>query len=423
MIDAQLSRRALFAALYYSEGAPIGFVWWAIPTLLAAREVPTGDIAQLAAVLVLPWTLKFLWAPLVDRCQTSRWTLKHWIATAQVVMGLLLLPLARLDFKADFELLRWLLLAHAIAAATQDVAIDAYCLKIVPIPERGGVNGWMQAGMLLGRSLLGGGALLVEPRLGQAGLIYLLVGNCWLSLPILWFAPQVEEHAEKNTSGTEPDESLALPRQIATVLASRRTWLTLLFACTAGAVFEAAGVLIQPTLISLGATQEDVGRFFLLVTTSCMAIGALQGGWLADRWPHAKALFATQGLLVLAALILAASVAYVESAAPPKDDPAAVNLMPAWFALALLYFAIGGFTAASYTLFMDVSRPPLAATRLSLFMGGTNACESWTAYVSGLLIAQLGYSLVVAAMALPTLLSLGLVLAITRKQQPPEVST
>jgi hypothetical protein len=61
-----LRRKLLFACLYLSEGAPIGFIWLALPTRLRAGGVAVEQITWLTAVLVLPWTFKFLGVPLVD---------------------------------------------------------------------------------------------------------------------------------------------------------------------------------------------------------------------------------------------------------------------------------------------------------------------------------------------------------------------
>lgn len=72
----------LFAALYFSEGAPVGFIWWALPTLLHEEGVAVEKSTALTALLVLPWMFKFLWAPIVDTWQTPRWTLRHWIVAA-----------------------------------------------------------------------------------------------------------------------------------------------------------------------------------------------------------------------------------------------------------------------------------------------------------------------------------------------------
>ncbi len=165
-------RKLLFTCLYLSEGAPIGFLWLALPTRLRASGVPIEQITWLTAVLVLPWTFKFAWAPLIDLLQNSRWSLRSWIVTAQSVMGLTLLSLLVLDPVSDFQQLSMFLLVHAFAAATQDVAIDALCISVTSPAERGEINGWMQTGMLLGRAMLGGGALVISPYIGNQGVVW-----------------------------------------------------------------------------------------------------------------------------------------------------------------------------------------------------------------------------------------------------------
>ena len=83
----------LFAALYASEGAPIGFIWWALPTKLAEAGVEVSRITSITAVATLVWGLKFLWAPLVDAWRGPRWGYRSWIVSAQCGMAVALLPL------------------------------------------------------------------------------------------------------------------------------------------------------------------------------------------------------------------------------------------------------------------------------------------------------------------------------------------
>jgi len=66
LLATPLGRRVLFTLLYLSEGAPIGFIWWAMPTRLRAAGVSVEEITWLTAILVLPWTFKWLWAPVID---------------------------------------------------------------------------------------------------------------------------------------------------------------------------------------------------------------------------------------------------------------------------------------------------------------------------------------------------------------------
>src|SRR4030095_7616501 len=61
-------RRKLFwvALLYFAEGLPFGIVKDVVPVYLKVSGVSLTDIG-LASLLGLPWTLKVVWSPLVDR--------------------------------------------------------------------------------------------------------------------------------------------------------------------------------------------------------------------------------------------------------------------------------------------------------------------------------------------------------------------
>ena len=226
-----LRRRILFAALYFSEGAPIGFLWWALPTRLRAAGVELSDITALLAALALPWAFKFLAAPFIDILRTPRWPLRAWIASSQVLMGLCLVPALLLDWRAEFAAIAALLLLHAVAAATQDAAVDAYALAIVAPDERGAINASMQAGVLTGRALFGGGALLLDARIGPNATIALLIGAVWASLAMLLIAGEPEP-ARPATSFTARRREFQAA--LDDVLRLRSTWLVLGYAAIGG---------------------------------------------------------------------------------------------------------------------------------------------------------------------------------------------
>src|SRR5512139_741681 len=58
-------RLAALAFLYFAQGLPFGFFSHAVPTLLNREHPP--EIVGLSSLLAIPWGLKFLWAPFVDR--------------------------------------------------------------------------------------------------------------------------------------------------------------------------------------------------------------------------------------------------------------------------------------------------------------------------------------------------------------------
>ena len=123
-----------------------------------------------------------------------------------------------------------------------------------------------------------------------------------------------------------------------------------------------------------------------------MAAGALVAGHLADRLGRRRAVVAF--LVTIAATIAALAVVLWT----PWAETPALRVV-----LAALYVAIGAFTASTYALFMDLTDPQLGATQFSAYMGATNLCEVWAAYLVGRLIGHLGYPpafLIMAAVSL-----------------------
>jgi MFS family permease len=388
-------RKILFAALYFSEGAPIGFIWVALLTWVKSAGVSIENVTWLAAVVVLPWTVKFAWAPLVDGLQTRWWSLKHWLITAQCVMGATLLPLLWLDFVSDFYTIALLLVVHALAAATQDVSIDALCISSTRSSERGEYNGWMQAGMLVGRALMGGGALLLAELVGERAVVLILVAVTTSSL-VLVVLSRLPTAAGDAPIGRRAGEVMG---GLARAVGQRNTWLGLLFALLGGAAFKALEVVLGPFLLARCYTKAQIGQFTAGPMILCMILGSVTGGMLVDRIGHRR--FVAVSLLFIVGCVANLAVSDLRMHGGPGYH------LLLW--LSATAFGIGLFTASSYALFMDITSPRIAATQFSAFMGATNGCESWSSWAVGLLIVSHGYPVAFLCMAAVSLLALPLV--------------
>ncbi len=393
-------RRLLFAALYFAEGAPIGFIWWYLPTQLRAAGVPVDQITQLTALLVLPWTLKFVWAPLVDASRSHGHSYRCWAVVAQTAMALALVPLLLLDPATHFRWIVACLLVHSFAAATQDVAIDGLAITSTPVGHRGDLNAWMQAGMLLGRSLFGGLALVaasaLDPRAVPAGLIVVLAGTLALLAT-----------ARGHTVAADRPHGLGLALRAA--LRRRSTWLGLAFALVSGAGFEAVGTVAGPFLVDRGQSAAAIGTFLALPVIVATVAGGFLGGALADRAGRGRAAGAALALLAAAIVALALS--------PGAGAAATFGL------LTVVYLGIGLFTASTYAWFMELSDPALGATQFSSYMAATNACEAWAALLVGRLIVGQGYSQAFLVMAAISLVGLPLARFIARAQKGERASS
>lgn len=384
-----VSRNILFTFLYLSEGAPIGFIWWALPTLLRKQNIPIEDITSLTAILVLPWTFKFLWAPLVDTLRNKNWGYKNWIISSQILMGITLIPLIFIEPQNNFILFAAILLLHSLFASTQDVSIDALAINYISKFERGNINGFMQAGMLIGRSLFGGGALLVVSFLGWKWIFIFLILTIWLSLILVLFVDEQKQNFDKSIH--------TFKSKLVKAFSIKNTWFGILFALTAAAAFEAVGGMAGPFLIDNKISQETIGFFFFIPVVAAAIVGGLIGGRLSDKIGRKKSIFLfTIGFIIPILIIGAADLNF-----NLRNEELFLISM-----LTIMYFFIGFFTAASYALFMDLTDPALGATQFSTFMAATNACEAWAVWFGGLMAGTFSYGISFISVSLVSLLSL-----------------
>jgi MFS transporter, PAT family, beta-lactamase induction signal transducer AmpG len=233
----------------------------------------------------------------------------------------------------------------------------------------------MQAGMLLGRSLLGGGALLVHERFGSRALVLALVAVVVVGLLLAPF------YRDPGPAGGAPGRSDSMWTAVRRTLARRTTWFGLAFAALGGAGFEAVGGFAGPALTDAAAGDTGpAARFFLLPAVVAAAGGGFLGGWLSDRSDPRRA-------TVRASLLLTAAIAVLAVLFAMGSGLEGLAL-----GLFAVYVAIGAFTASSYALFMSWTDPRLAATQFSALMGATNLCEAWSVALAGVLIADHGYA-------------------------------
>lgn len=379
------ARRACLAVLYLAEGAPLGFVHWFLGTRLASRGVGAEAIGAITAAAVLPWTFKFVWAPAVDTLGRTRLGLRGTVLLAQLAMVLSLLPLASFEWSSHLDALLACVVLHSLCASTQDVAIDAWMIRVTPEEDLGRTSAWMQGGYRSGMWLFGYGLLAFAHDADEATIVYGLI----VSLALAATAGFVLHEPRRATGASADRVAGPVARSLGRHLRRRSTWIAVGFALTAGAGFEAAGGGLGRLLVHHGHSEQAAG-FVLSGAALGLIPGGLFGGWLSDRRGQRAALLVC-GIAVAASVLI---LAWLEAPSSPVLTAAGFGY----------YTAVGGFTAASYAWFAARSRGPAGGSAFSLFMGATNGCESWAALALGTLLPRLGWS-----GALSVLAAIGLV--------------
>jgi len=140
---------------YFAEGFPYSLVRQ-ISTVFFRDAGASLQGVGLTSLYGLPWTLKFLWAPLVDTYSTKR----RWILAAEaVLLGLVLLLAAVSTLPAALPLAAVIFLALAFTSATHDIAIDGYYLEALDRKQQAQWVGF-QAGSYRLALIAGGGGVI-----------------------------------------------------------------------------------------------------------------------------------------------------------------------------------------------------------------------------------------------------------------------
>lgn len=365
------ARIVLLGSLYLSQGLPFGFFTQAVPVLLRQQGASLPEIG-LANLLALPWALKFLWAPLVDRVGAGRRRVV--LLPLQALAVAVLVGLAFVDpARGVYALLVATLLSNLVAA-TQDIATDALAVDTLPPQERGVGNGVQVAGYRLGM-VLGGGALLVLfERIGWTASFLAMAALLALASVPAWRwreAPPGWSRGEEEAGGVDW-AALAVWWRASDTAA----WLLLLATFKLGDALATA--MVRPMLVDAGLSMADLGWMLGALGSAMGLVGALAGGWLAGRVGRRPALVAC-GLLQSATL-----VGYAWAAAHP-------SLAAFWVAGAAEHLFGGMATAALFTAMMDACRPARAATDYTLQASVVVAATGGGALVSGWLAERVGY--------------------------------
>ena len=167
---AALHRWAAILVLGFASGLPLALTGPALQAWLATDGV---DIAQIGflSLIGLPYTFKFLWAPLMDRVDLPLFGRRRgWVVVTQAALAIALFALSDVSPTLALPLFAALGVGTAFLSASQDVVIDAYRTDLLPGRERGVGASLFVMGYRLAMILSGGVALIWTDHVTGSGM-------------------------------------------------------------------------------------------------------------------------------------------------------------------------------------------------------------------------------------------------------------
>jgi MFS family permease len=387
------AKLGLLGCLYFSQGLPFGFFTQALPVWMRKQGFSLGAIG-LSSLVAVPWALKFLWAPAVDRFSMARlgrrksWILPLQLASLAILLALAFVPMTLPALLAGFLLLN-------LVAATQDIATDGLAVDLLAVHERGMGNGLQVAAYRVGM-IVGGGVLLVWfDRIGASGVFTSMALLLAVATLPVWLS------REPTRSFSRPPVEHVARHFLRRPGAGRL--LALLAVYKAGDAF-ATGML-RPFLSDLGLGLEDIGLLLGTVGFCAGLAGALAGGALVHRFGRRRSLLGF-GLLQVVAVAGYAGLALGKPS---------FGALAAWCAIE--HLASGMATAALFTCMMDWCSEASSATDYTVQASTVVIATGAASSLAGFSAQALGYF---AHFCLAGVLALGAIAAVRALFPTPE---
>jgi PAT family beta-lactamase induction signal transducer AmpG len=364
----------LLISLYVAQGLPYGFFTQTLPVLLRSEGVDLKTIG-FGMTLVLPWALKFLWAPALDK-YASR---KVWILSSNLIAIVCLMLMSFIDLgylvnQGIMVLFAGFFLMN-LFTATQDIATDGLAVNYLAKNERGIGNGIQVAGYRVGM-ILGGGLLLSwftvlgwKYSLWLLSLIYLMA-----TLPTLFFKEEQKKTDQQQLKLTDFFAFFKLPHL--------GLWLLIIITYKFGDAFS--GAMVRPLLIDEGLSVKDIALILGITGFTAGLFGAIIGGLFINKIGRFNS-------LVIFGLIQTLAVASWAIIPTELVDISASGKWIIYGISTLEHFSGGLATAALFTIMMDHCRKKCAGSDYTIQSCIVVTMSIIASALSGISASNLGY--------------------------------
>ncbi len=293
LVESYRARVLTLCALYVAQGIPWGFITVTFVTYLAAEGVAAKDLAFLLTLGTLPWSLKFLWGPVIDRFQYRPMGRRRpWILIAQTGMILVLTSMIFIPSPAsDIQVIAIMFLVYNIFTSLQDVSTDALAVDVLKPHELEKVNSYMFTSKTLGGMIGGAGLGTIIGYVGIKGAILMQIPILLVIIMVPLFMRERPGEKlfpwSKDESDTlhEPETNtqnfMEIIYKVKTAFSLKSTQLGILLSLVLSLSFFLIPVLPLLFIRELGWTQEQFnatkGGLILVITMLAYIVGGQLG--------------------------------------------------------------------------------------------------------------------------------------------------
>lgn len=382
---------------YFAMGLPFVILNVVCVLMFKGMGIDDGAIAFWTSIIMFPWTLKFLWSPILELVKYK----KTIVVATQIVCGLGLgLVALALQLPAFFAVCIALLAVVALSGATHDVALDGLYMAELSSSDQAKYIGWQGAFYNLAKLVATGllvymaGALInsfkdtgasVADANRSAWTIIMVVCGALLAVLGIWHLFSLPKGETQAVKGQSVKEELATV--IKSFFSKKHIWtyiaFIILYRLAEGFVMKIVPLFLKAGTADggLGLTEKQIGIYYGTFGAAAFVIGSLLAGYYISHRGLKKSLFSLVCIFNLPFLIYAI-LAWLQ--------PTSMGLIAG--GIVIEYFGYGfGFVGLTLFMMQQVAPGEHQMAHYAFASAIMNLSVMVTGAVSGYLSDFLGY--------------------------------
>lgn len=247
----------------------MSFFTTVVPVIMRQESYSLESIGLLQLVKI-PWILKFLWAPVIDKKANTLLQYKKWILFSELFYAVIILSIGFFSLQTDFTLIVTLVIIAIFASATQDIATDALAILTLKKEQRSMGNAIQSVGGFLGALIGSGILLLIYNYLGWKALLIGLAAFVFIALlPLRWFNYELRN---------KPDTRQVSGKSILSFFTQKGIGKHIVFLLLSSAGLSGIMSMLKPYMVDFGYKINEIGFISGILGTSVAAVMAIISG-------------------------------------------------------------------------------------------------------------------------------------------------
>ncbi len=267
----------------FVSGVPFILILSTLSIWLAELGFSTKIIGVFTSVS-LPYALKFLWAPLIDKIELPFLKFLHPIKRfgfcALILLFFSLITLAHLDPKQSLALLAITAIFVSIFAATHDIVLDTLRIYASDPKIIGGGAASEAIGFRAGMLAAGAGAVYLSAAISWKGAYITMAFCCIAGLIGLWYLPNpINQKLLPKSSNFKT----LFKNPLKALLALPKIYNLIGFILTIKIAGTVMNALVAPFLLELGFSKIEYASISKVYGTSLMLLGSFIAGFIVHK--------------------------------------------------------------------------------------------------------------------------------------------